>query len=102
MDIKEKYIRRGIRTASVTCKDETFVILLSKKGNPTLFKLTQDGVLIWRLLEENRKVKEIVSAIAKIKKISSGYIEHQLVTYIDKLAKNHIVDIIDSPVKEYY
>ena len=102
MDIREKYIRRGIRTASVTCKNETFVILLSKKGDPALFKLAQDGALIWRLLEENHKVKEIVSAIAKFKKISPRYIKNKLVIYIDKLAKKHLVDIIDSPVKEYY
>lgn len=106
IDIRKKYIRRGIRTASRIYNDKTIVILISlgKVGSKihSLFILENDGTLLWRLLDEIHQVKEIVNAIAKLKKISSARIERQLVIYLKKLAKNHVVDIIDSPVKEYY
>jgi 16S rRNA U516 pseudouridylate synthase RsuA-like enzyme len=106
MNIREKYIRRGIRTASRIYKDKTVVILLSlgnmDRKSYGLAILEDEGTLLWRLLDENRRVKEVVNTIAKFKKISYARIGGRLLAYIKKLAKYHIVDIIDSPSDEYY
>jgi len=106
MDIRRKYIRRGIRTAARTCGDETFVIIITQ-GNSRIkcykmFTLGKDGTFLWGLLEENRQAIEVVSAIMKLNKICSVRLERKLVTYIEKLAKEHILDIVEKPLEEYY
>ncbi len=106
LDIRKKYIRRGIRTASRIYNDRVLVIVISSgklaSKRYRLLILEKDGTLLWRLLDEIRQVKEIISAMAKFKKISSIRIERQLVAYIKKLVKYHVLDVIDSPVREYY
>jgi len=98
MDILNKYVARGRRTASRIWGD-TAIVMLLPRGNvntkENLFELSKMGTHIWKLLEKKTKVRDVIDSIAKEKGIDSNSIQKEVITFIRKLVKDKIVDFLD-------
>lgn len=103
MNILEKYIRRGRRTASRIWGDTAVVLLLPwNKANfdNNFCELTPTATYIWKLLEKKPKVKEIIDLFAKKKRIDRKIATKEVVRFIKKLAAKKMIDILDNPNKD--
>ena len=100
MEILEKYVRRGCRTASRVWGDTAYVMLMPRNSSdlkPKAFGLSPNGTLIWKLLEEKSKVDEVVDRFAKAKGIDRESATEEVVKFIQKLAAQEVVEILDNP-----
>ncbi len=105
IDILNKYVIRGRRTASRIWGENAVVLILPFPWKPTDFKkivveLTPTGTYIWKLLGNKLKLKEVVSHFAKNKKINRDIATKEVVKFIKKLAAKKMVDILDELVEE--
>jgi len=102
MNILDKYVIRGRRTAS-RIWDDTAVIVLFPIGYTDrverIFELTKTGTYIWKLLEKKPKVREIIDCIVKNTRFDWDRVEKEVVAYISKLRANKIVDLLDKLAK---
>lgn len=107
MNFCDKYIRKGIRTASRVYHKETVVILLPGPITPSekgygLFLLGNTATSIWKMLERPCQIKKIITTIAKRKKVKPSQVAARLTTFIKDLSKNHLIDIVSKPKPSYY
>jgi len=100
MDILDKYVRRGRRTASRIWGETGMVLFLpgskSQLEHKT-FELSSTGIYFWKLLESKPKLREIVDSIAQKKRIRYDIALREVVRQIKKLSAKGIVDIVDKP-----
>lgn len=97
--VLEKYVKRGRRTISRIWGKTAVVLIMPWKESDSkkrVFELTPAGTFIWKLLENECKLKDIVSFYAKNKKMKRFLAEKQVLTLINKLAAKKIVDISDA------
>ncbi|MFH1622223.1 MAG: PqqD family protein [Candidatus Omnitrophota bacterium] len=99
MDILDKYVRRGKRTASRIYGSITIVLimpLILHDIRKDVFELSSDGTFIWKLLENKPKLRKIVDCFAKKKRIKRDIAAKDVVKFIKELAAKKMVDILDS------
>lgn len=103
MKILERHVRRGRRTASRIWGRTAVVLVVSpsksdlKKGKfpNKVFELSPTGTLIWKLLENRPKIREVVEQIAQKKRVSRNIATKMVVKFIKNLVAKEIVDILD-------
>lgn len=98
MELLEKYVSKGKKTASRIIDGEAVVMVLSLEGEDRKFStLSSTGTLIWKLLGEDRvKIDSIVRKVTEELEIDYEENMAALVGYIKKLVDEQMLDIFDS------
>lgn len=108
MNFEDKYVRRGIQTASRTYGGKVTIVFIIPKGTEigkkgyALFQLEGTGTYLWDMLDEPRQIKEIVYSIAKKKNVNVAQAARGVAAFIKELAKDHLIDILVKPKPTYY
>ena len=106
MNIKDRLIARGRRTASRIYSNVAYIILLPKNSRDHLgqqsFVLGKSSSLIWKLIENKTTVRGLISRFCKKRRIRvSREIEVAILKNVRQLIKNEIVEVVDKNYEKY-
>jgi hypothetical protein len=102
--------RRGPKARSVTadtilardCEPisttvEQTVILLSVRAG-SYFRLSRAGTEIWNLLQQPRRVREIIEVLAQSHEVDTEIVTRDVTMFLDKLVERRLLRVVDSSV----
>jgi hypothetical protein len=78
----------------VSCELDGETALMSMKTGD-YYGLDPVGSLIWALIEQDRLVSELCTILLEKFQVEPAQCEHHVLTFLNKLAENNLVTVID-------
>ena len=102
MELMNKFVSRGRRTASRILEGSAVILLLpdnSTDRNDSIFQLGPVGTFFWKLLEDDPRVSSIVVSFMKKFSFSRREAVKQASDLIRRLRKKKLIEVRNKPDK---
>ncbi len=91
----ETILARDCELISTTV-EQTAILLSVRAGS--YFKLNRAGMEIWNLLQQPRRVREIIEVLAQSHAVDTEIVTRDVTVFLNKLVERRLLRVVDASV----